>query len=88
MNFNSLHFAAFYLTVYLAVVLLGPRTRACNWVLFVASYYFYGCWDWRFLSLILLSTAVDYYTGRLLDVRTALYEPAWDLSHACRTTTR
>ncbi|WP_317164196.1 MBOAT family O-acyltransferase [Algibacter sp. L3A6] len=29
----------------------------------VASYFFYGIWDWRFLSLILLSTIVDYIIG-------------------------
>tara|TARA_R110001632_G_scaffold186410_1_gene306794 strand:- start:4759 stop:6081 length:1323 start_codon:yes stop_codon:yes gene_type:complete len=29
----------------------------------VASYVFYGWWDWRFLSLILLSTIVDYSIG-------------------------
>ncbi|WOD43385.1 MBOAT family O-acyltransferase [Hwangdonia lutea] len=28
-----------------------------------ASYLFYGWWDWRFLSLILLSTIVDYFVG-------------------------
>ncbi len=29
----------------------------------VASYVFYGWWDWRFLSLILFSTLVDYNIG-------------------------
>jgi alginate O-acetyltransferase complex protein AlgI len=33
-------------------------------VLLIASYYFYGYWDWRFLSLILLSTAIDFITGK------------------------
>jgi D-alanyl-lipoteichoic acid acyltransferase DltB (MBOAT superfamily) len=32
-----------------------------------ASYYFYGCWDWRFLSLIILSTLVDYVIGRQIE---------------------
>ena len=33
-------------------------------MLLVASYVFYGWWDWRFLSLILLSTVVDYYVAQ------------------------
>ena len=34
-----------------------------NKVLLVASYIFYAAWDWRYLSLIMLSTLVDYYCG-------------------------
>lgn len=41
--------------------------RAQNRFLLVASYVFYGAWDWRFLSLIWLSTAVDYWVGRSLE---------------------
>ncbi len=36
-------------------------------MLLVASYVFYGAWDWRYLSLILLSTTVDYFCGLGLD---------------------
>ncbi len=32
-------------------------------MLLVASYVFYGAWDWRFLSLIWLSTILDYFLG-------------------------
>ena len=39
-------------------------TRAQNAWLLVASYVFYGWWDWRFLGLILLSTVVDYFIGQ------------------------
>jgi len=34
-----------------------------NLLLLVASYFFYGLWDWRFLFLILISSLIDYYTG-------------------------
>jgi len=34
-----------------------------NFFLLIASYVFYGWWDWRFLSLILFSTIVDYLVG-------------------------
>lgn len=34
-----------------------------NRMLIVASYYFYGCWNWKFLPLIAGSTVMDYYLG-------------------------
>ncbi|MCB0472277.1 MAG: MBOAT family protein, partial [Flavobacteriaceae bacterium] len=37
-----------------------------NLLIVVASYVFYGWWDWRFLSLIVFSTIVDYTVGRQL----------------------
>ena len=37
--------------------------RVQNLLLLVASYVFYGWWDWRFLGLIALSTLVDYFVG-------------------------
>jgi hypothetical protein len=35
-------------------------------LLLLASYYFYAYWNWRFLSLLLVSTMVDYTVGRRL----------------------
>ena len=40
--------------------------RAQNWLLLVASYYFYAAWDWRFLGLLIASTLVDYSCARAL----------------------
>lgn len=34
-----------------------------NILLLVASYFFYACWDWRFLFLLIFSTLLDYFTG-------------------------
>jgi len=34
-----------------------------NLILLIASYYFYSCWDYRFLFLLIFSTFLDYYTG-------------------------
>ena len=59
MLFNSIEFALFILPVLLIVPRLGHRQQ--NGFLLAASYLFYGTWDWRFLSLILLSTIVDYF---------------------------
>ena len=58
MLFNSLEFAIF-LPVVFGVYCLLPRRAQNRWLL-AASYFFYGAWDWRFLSLILVSTIVDY----------------------------
>ncbi|MEE9294069.1 MAG: MBOAT family protein [Phycisphaerae bacterium] len=71
MNFNTLHFALFYAIVFPMVVMLRSRVRARNALLLVASYYFYGCWDYRFLALIIISTVVDYLCGLCFDVRQA-----------------
>jgi D-alanyl-lipoteichoic acid acyltransferase DltB (MBOAT superfamily) len=38
-----------------------------NAFLIVASYFFYGWWDWRFLSLIIFSSLVDFTIGIRLD---------------------
>jgi len=61
MLFNSLQFAVFILIVYSLYLKLGHRWQ--NRMLLVASYVFYGAWDWRFLSLMFLSTVVDYFCG-------------------------
>lgn len=69
MNFNSLHFGAFFCVVFVLVATLRNRVRQRNWLLLIASYYFYSCWDWRFLGLIVVSTAVDFACGLHFDVR-------------------
>ena len=61
MPFNSVTFGIFFAVV-LPLYWLVPR-RARNVVLAVASYVFYGWWDWRFLSLLVISTVVDYTVG-------------------------
>ncbi len=65
MFFNSFVFLLF-LAVVLPVYygLRGQRGRAV-WLL-AASYVFYGYWDWRFCSLLLLSTVVDFMVGQAL----------------------
>ena len=65
MVFNSLEFVVFFVVFY-ALYRMLPH-RAQNWLLLVASYYFYAAWDWRFLSLLIGSTIVDYSVARYLD---------------------
>src|SRR5947199_6359590 len=64
MLFNSIPFVVFFLVVYGLYVILTHRYQ--NALLLVASYFFYGSWDWRFLGLMLLSTTMDYGFGLLL----------------------
>ncbi len=61
MNYNQLAFWLLFLGVYLLYWKLGHRRQ--NQLLLVASYAFYGLWDYRFLFLILLSTAIDFVGG-------------------------
>jgi D-alanyl-lipoteichoic acid acyltransferase DltB (MBOAT superfamily) len=48
--------------------MLKGRARLL-WAL-AGSYFFYGCWDWRFLTLIAISTAVDYFLGARMHTET------------------
>ena len=60
MAFNSFVFALFLPTVLALYWLMRRSTPSQNWLLLVASYLFYGYWDWRFLALLGISTVVDY----------------------------
>jgi D-alanyl-lipoteichoic acid acyltransferase DltB (MBOAT superfamily) len=65
MLFNSIDFAIFLPVVFFIYwFLLHKQHNWQNLFMVVASYVFYGWWDWRFLSLILFSTLIDYLCGR------------------------
>jgi alginate O-acetyltransferase complex protein AlgI len=64
MLFNSLNFAIFLPTVFLLYWFATKgNLKLQNILLLVSSYFFYACWDWRFLFLLIFSTLLDYYTG-------------------------
>ncbi|MFT7613636.1 MAG: alginate O-acetyltransferase complex protein AlgI [Parvicellaceae bacterium] len=64
MFFNSIDFGIFLPIVFTIYWLLRKANiKVQNGLLVIASYFFYGCWDWRFLALILFSTIVDYLVG-------------------------
>lgn len=67
MIFNSIEFLIF-LPVVFALFWVGKSAlpRSQNIILLVASYFFYGWWDLRFLILIMFSSAVDFYIGKAL----------------------
>jgi alginate O-acetyltransferase complex protein AlgI len=64
MLFNSIEFVLFLPIVFLLYWFGTKRNiRMQNILLVAASYFFYGWWDWRFLSLIIFSSVVDYSVG-------------------------
>lgn len=62
MFFNSFHFAIFIPIVFALYWFLANKSKSAqNGLLILASYYFYSCWDWRFLFLLVFSTLLCYY---------------------------
>ena len=67
MLFNSIEFLLFLPTVFVLYwFVFKNQLKAQNVLLLIASYIFYGWWDWRFLSLIIASTFLDYFVALAL----------------------
>ena len=67
MYFNSIDFAIFLpIVFFLYWFVFRQNLKSQNVLILIASYIFYGWWDWRFLSLIFLSTVVDFWVGTRL----------------------
>lgn len=64
MLFNSAVFVVFFLLVYTVYLLLRRHYRVQNILLLVASYVFYGWFDWRFVSLLAIVTIVNFFAGK------------------------
>ncbi len=62
MNFISLQYFVFFIFVFSAYWHLSRKNQ--NIFLLLSSWFFYANWDWRFLSLILISTIIDYVSGK------------------------
>jgi len=64
MLFTSIDFAIFLPIVFILYWFATKgNLKFQNILLLVSSYYFYACWDWRFLFLLIFSTLLDYYSG-------------------------
>jgi len=64
MLFNSASFALFLPIVFLCYwFVVNKSLKAQNILLLIASYFFYACWDWRFVFLLAFSTVLDFYAG-------------------------
>lgn len=68
MIFNSITFVVFLAIVFPLYWALSRRWQ--NVLLLVASYVFYGWWDWRFLSLLLISSLFDFWLGHRIAAST------------------
>ncbi len=79
MLFNSINFAIFLPIVFLLYWFVANRSlKLQNLLLLVSSYFFYACWDWRFLFLLFFSTLLDYYTGlKMMEAKTLNEKKAW-----------
>jgi alginate O-acetyltransferase complex protein AlgI len=85
MLFNSINFAIF-LPIVLALYwfVTNKSLKLQNTLLLVSSYFFYACWDYRFLFLLIFSTLLDYFTGiKMFEARTPGMKKFWFWLSVC-----
>ena len=64
MFFNSFHFALFLPLIFVLYWFVFNKSKSTqNFLLICASYYFYSCWNWHFLFLLVFSTLLDYFAA-------------------------
>ncbi|MEY2520689.1 MAG: alginate O-acetyltransferase complex protein AlgI [Verrucomicrobiota bacterium] len=68
MLFVEFRFFWFFLAVFAVYWSLRRNDSRKTWLL-ICSYFFYACWNWKFLFLIMASSALDYFVGAMM-VRT------------------
>src|SRR3954465_8484883 len=75
MIFNSIGFGVFFPIVFVLYWFVANRSlKLQNGLLLVSSYFFYACWDWRFLFLLLFSTLLDFFSGLKMSSTKSLRE--------------
>lgn len=68
MLFNSISFAIFFPIVFILYWFVFRKNyKQQNFLLLLASFYFYACWDWRFMFLLLFSIVLDYFSGIMIE---------------------
>lgn len=79
MFFNSISFAIFLPVVFVIYWFVVNKTlKSQNILLLISSYFFYACWDWRFLFLLMFSTLLDYFTGlKMAESKNNSYKKIW-----------
>jgi D-alanyl-lipoteichoic acid acyltransferase DltB (MBOAT superfamily) len=79
MLFNSFEYLIFLPIVFLLYWTVKPeKYRMQNIILIIASYIFYGFWDYRFLFLLVFSTSLDYFTGlKIYEAKLPRYRKIW-----------
>lgn len=64
MIFNSIPFAVFFILFFVLYwFVFNKNLKLQNLLILAGSYFFYGWWDWRFLSLLIVSSLLNYYLG-------------------------
>jgi alginate O-acetyltransferase complex protein AlgI len=66
MVFSSMQFLIFACLIILAMKIIKDN-KIKKWIILVGSYYFYGCWDYRFLLLIFGMTLINYVIGKEIE---------------------
>ncbi len=79
MLFNSINFAIFLPIVFVLYwFVTNKNLKLQNALLLVSSYFFYACWDYRFLFLLIFSTVLDYSTGiKMYEAKTKQGKKFW-----------
>lgn len=78
MLFNSFEFLIFFPIVFILYWLLNENLRKQNILLLTSSYIFYAWWDWRFLSLIIISSFIDFTVGlKIFNTKTGKHRKQW-----------
>ncbi len=79
MLFNSFNFLLFLPLVFVLYWFVTNRSlKLQNILLLISSYFFYACWDWRFLFLLIFSTLLDYFTGlKMSDAKNQHWKKFW-----------
>jgi alginate O-acetyltransferase complex protein AlgI len=79
MLFNSLSFGLFFPIVFILYwFVVNKNLKIQNWFLLIASYFFYSCWNWHFLFLLIFSTFLDYFTAhKIFESNTPKLKKIW-----------
>lgn len=67
MLFNTIQFAYFFAILFPTYWILRHHYKLQNLLLLLAGYYFYACWEPKFLALLILSTVIDFACGLAVD---------------------
>ncbi|MGN0036447.1 MAG: MBOAT family O-acyltransferase [Bacteroidaceae bacterium] len=67
MLFNSFKYLLFLPTFFILYWFVFKQMKWQNLLVVIASYFFYGLWDWRFLFLIALTSLCSFITGIYID---------------------
>lgn len=85
MLFNTAEFFIFFIIVFgLYWFVFNKSVKIQNWLLLISSYFFYGCWDWRFMFLLAFTTLICYFIGaKIHSSKTERTRKVWMLTGLC-----